>query len=1170
MYESGGTSTQAGIYYQNSIAALALGDLLDFDLMLPRERLVEVRLEAPEHVDDMVLRFADGHADFQTVKLSLRLGSAAWDKIWRDLAAQAADIGFGPADQLTIIVSERNSASNAVASLCAQAAGSVNAAELSLRLDRDREAVLTSVTAIVGGEVAAFELLRVTRLLYRPEDEVEATFSRNRLAGGPAFPALLPLLRDIAGGHARHRGLFQSAPLRRRLKQEYRVSLPDPQGWDLGTYRNIIRSLARIDIPGTAVSDTAERLFVWPRAQAFDAERQTDFEDEVELFGAEEVPALDLKAFPSDQFDKLVVVAGPGYGKSALLTAIAGQLADGPLVPVAVPLSALSAADSGIVDFLGAAIYQEMEVRPDWKLLAEHGLLVLLLDGLDEVPAASRPTLLRRLATFSARYPKAPWILTVRDAGVLNGVPEATLVELQTLSDADIENFAEAMQRYIGDIKPWTLARSLKLYPDLDRLARIPLFLMLLLATTDLNHPRPLTRADLIETYLSTLFTPGRYKLQGGTDADSAILRLIAETLAFERLERQQIGASEREVREVIERFEPKPARVETLLEKLRTNGILKPQGPVRLQFPYPIIQEYLAARHLVDHFPESLVRRIDDAVQRPWAQVIQFAIELHPDPEPIIVAMLARDDDAFATGLRLVGRCVANGATVGSALRLTIGERLVDFWVGAPSRSRERVGRLLADGFANLPSTKLERALLERHLLEQGGGDVLTRRADPELTLRVLDILLAEPSHHMGIYHSFKYALREAGDAALDKIIAAMDPDRTDAETIDDLSGLFWNFVPGSISQAKVLAVARDARLPRQARARAYKLVGGPIEDAAATLILEGFKDPDWDRNYAVADLIEHHQDPAEFFEALLREPAILAKRKRELAGYITRHVPDPSARAQVSARLIADSAIDPGVRATLRIIEARHGNRSAFVNLLDEIPTLPIEDVGNTISIFGFYPDAELSGQAIAGIRSRNLMPEEMVRISHAAHIGMRYLSMMDLGLGGTLRTAPYHPGTAGWINLLEDWWETNGLDEVVKLELATSASRLGSERMRAVLERSLLAVTNFDAAPWSSRDDHGNLVGGALRELRRRVPVFSPEFIDRILASDRYNIAMNGISALTAQGDRNALLRLIEVHANDGRSMLRDLAANAVELLAARLQLIVRKTGRLYRLD
>lgn len=973
--ESGGSATQAGIFYQNTIAALALADLLDLDQLSARERLLEVRVESTEHVDDIVLRFADGHQDFQSVKLSLRVQNGAWTALWQSLHAQLQS-GFGPVDQLTIVVAERSSASDAVAQLCERAARAVDQAEFVGRLADAQSRLLASIEKITGGAQPAFELLRRTRLLNFAQDAIESEFGRRRLTGAsPSLPSILPILRDIAGGAARRRGLFRPASLRRRLKLEHDLLLGEPPEWGLAAFRTATRQMARLTIPGTSVSGAAGDMFVWPRARTFDTSKRTDFESESPgLSETSEEAGIDLRTFPTDQFDRVVVVAGPGHGKSALLTAIAGRLADGPLVPVAVPLAPLAAADAGLIQFLHTTMSSELEISADWERLAEQGLLVILLDGLDEVPATSHPWLMQRITNFSARYPQSPWILTVRDASVIGGLPPSAIVELLPLSDDDIERFAATMRDRLGGLQPWEVVRRLKLYPDLDRLARIPLFLMMLLATTDLDDPKPLTRSDLIEGYLTTLFSPGRSKATGASDDRGVILRAIAEALAFERLEKQEIGATEREVRAVINRFVPDAAEADALFERLRTNGILRPQSAIRLQFPYPIVQEYLAARHLIDKYPDSLHQRIEDAVQRPWAQVIQFALELASDPEPVIEAMLLRDDDAFATGLRLVGRCIANGAIVSETLRLDVAERLAAFWVQAPSEACERVGRVLADGFWHVASPKLEAALHHRWLLDQGAGDILSKRSDRKLTLSVLQGLIAKARNSMGIHHSFKYALRAAGDDALQAIINAMNPDTADADVVSDISGLFWNFDTASISPALALKVARDERLPWQARFRAYLLAGAPFEDAGVELAIKGLEQAGWDRNYAARDLIGVHADPSAFFERLLRSPTIPLDRRVELAASIGRHIEDDSERRKLARILVTDNTIDLEVRIALRLMEARYGDAEQFRSLVEDIPTLPVQHAATTIALFGHYPDGALAEHAAVLTRARS----------------------------------------------------------------------------------------------------------------------------------------------------------------------------------------------------
>ena len=78
MAESGGATTQDGIFYQNTVAARHLADLLELGPLPPRERVVEVRVEAPSDVDDVVVRFADGHRDWIQAKLRIQTSGDAW------------------------------------------------------------------------------------------------------------------------------------------------------------------------------------------------------------------------------------------------------------------------------------------------------------------------------------------------------------------------------------------------------------------------------------------------------------------------------------------------------------------------------------------------------------------------------------------------------------------------------------------------------------------------------------------------------------------------------------------------------------------------------------------------------------------------------------------------------------------------------------------------------------------------------------------------------------------------------------------------------------------------------------------------------------------------------------------------------------------------------------
>ena len=221
MPEAGGTSTQAGIYYQNSVAALALSDLLSFDHHVRREQVIEVRVEAPDSVDDLVIRYADGHREFRSVKLSLRKGSKAWINLWKDFGAQQSAPDLRRGDRFSVVIETETSASRLVAGICANAESSTNWAEFRNRSTDAQRKTADDIFDILGSEQKTLDILKRTMVIFLPYIQVEKDFELKKLAKGQHTQHnLFPILRDIVGGEARRRGLFLPATLRRRLHQE--------------------------------------------------------------------------------------------------------------------------------------------------------------------------------------------------------------------------------------------------------------------------------------------------------------------------------------------------------------------------------------------------------------------------------------------------------------------------------------------------------------------------------------------------------------------------------------------------------------------------------------------------------------------------------------------------------------------------------------------------------------------------------------------------------------------------------------------------------------------------------------------------------------------------------------------------------------------------------------
>jgi hypothetical protein len=300
--EPGGATTQDGIYFQNTVAARHLADLLDLGRLPPRERVVEVRVEAPSDVDDVVVRFADGHRDWIQAKVRVQVASDAWNGLWQALEAQAARAEFGPEDRLVIILGDPDGVARALRDLCERARSAPDQLEWRRRLAGDHRRVLSAIERTLSPGVDVLELLRRTTVEIAPLEEIEHGFERRRLGVAFALPArFLAVLRDIAGGGARRRALFLAAPLRTRLATEFGIDVVEPAEWGLPAYRSTVERLARIEVPGTGISGSSRELFVWPRARDYDRAQSSDFEDDEPGWDVEtDKSNVDLQQFPSN------------------------------------------------------------------------------------------------------------------------------------------------------------------------------------------------------------------------------------------------------------------------------------------------------------------------------------------------------------------------------------------------------------------------------------------------------------------------------------------------------------------------------------------------------------------------------------------------------------------------------------------------------------------------------------------------------------------------------------------------------------------------------------------------------------------------------------------------------------------------------------------------------
>lgn len=1156
MAERGGPTTQAGIYYQNSVAALCLGDLLRWDVVNPSERVVEVRLEAPADVDDIVVRHADGHRDWLQVKLDLEPRGKAWETLWSDLAQQRDHDQFGIEDRLLLVLGTASPLAQNLVDISERALHGPSAEWLD-RLSVDQRALVDKITPQLANPHRVFSRLRVERI---EADRLARDFAPYRLPEVSATSAqLLVYLRDLAGGDARVRGIFTGVRLRQTLERTHGLRVPPPNSWGLDAYLETLRRTARIAVPGTAAGGSCEALFLWPQICSSDIER-SQIEDEFGPRGRSfDKDRIDLRQFPTVERQALIVHAGPGFGKSTLLLALAARLADGAVVPATIPLASLSSSGQDVLGFLGAVTNPEFSVQLDWARLAEDGSLALLFDGLDEVAPDKRSTVVRQLQLFTARFPQAAWIMTVRDPAVIPAGFDAPKYEILPLSDDEVEDFVLAWKPDLGRTGAKALVERIDAHQDLATLVRIPLFLSLLVATWDGKADLPSDRAGLIEAYLTTLFRPEEHK-DTERAADPERLRAATQALSFALLERGEIGASERDVRKVMADRADAAVSADRLYDDAIRCGLLRRQGGGRLAFPFPIVQEYLAARELIERHGDEIAARAARAAERPWAQVIQFAIEQLPDASAIVRALLDRQDDAFASMARLLGRCIINGMRCDPALAREVGQRLVAAWPRASFWTARRIGQLLHDRWSEPLLPELRKALHNRYLLHDGAGVILTRLKDDDLTLSVVrGFLRGEIQSNIA---DLQQLVMPLSAIVFEDYLSAVKTHRGKVDRLWAIAVLISRLDARKIGAKRIREVANDANLPDMIRLAACELLEAGHPPDFWDMIERGFRSRDFHRRWAARDALARGPDREERVTRYLSDRRIPKVAREDIVDHIQQIFGKGERCLAYIHGALTNERLKPAVRTKLALWGAISGDSSLFEALVSQIPELASEDIAILADTLSEYPSRDHGLLLVEALGRRAFTPAEKIEVARALMLGARYkLDRFGLRSAG-LEPAPPHAAMDVILGLIDYWRTTTHFDRIGALRMNTIATEAGLDGAAGAL--SALAHKIITEETVGGYDDPFNIpIRSALSALQDRGVILSLEVLQRLIDTSDSNARIGAIYMVGAIGTRTALNYLLELSRNSKEDWS-SIFENA-EKVAAKLNLKVIRTDQ-----
>jgi hypothetical protein len=427
------------------------------------------------------------------------------------------------------------------------------------------------------------------------------------------------------------------------------------------------------------------------------------------------------------QHPRLLVVGGPGSGKSTLVAYFATRAARGELaselgwererVPFVVPVRALREAPVTVASLAVAAGAEPWLFETSLR----SGRALLMIDGLDEARREVAPALLPALASILEEHEGTRLLVTSRPDGAPSGKPapaDCARVELTAMSREEVSTFIEkwclAAEQSVGKADAVARADATNAAQDLEervrsrrpieKLAQTPLLCSVIcIVHRFLGQQIPERRVVLYEAITNALlYEWDRAKFSEGTvigNLDAAAKRALLAPLARVMHEAKVAELPEEDV---VRRFaEQLPAlgrpaqEAAALVAEIRDrNGVLVERAPGVFGFSHLTFQEFLAAQDMVrERAYEQLLEHYRDPW---WHEVITLAAGFpSADAAGIVRGLLDRDGNDVAEGTMLAAQCAETAIELPVPVRERIKQRVAKLVPPRVPRDYEALSKL-------------------------------------------------------------------------------------------------------------------------------------------------------------------------------------------------------------------------------------------------------------------------------------------------------------------------------------------------------------------------------------------------------------------------------------------------------------------------------------------
>jgi len=1161
----GGPANQSGIYFQNTYAVLYLAKLLN-PVATDSNKVVSVRVEAPQEVDDIVVIFSNGQRLFIQAKLGLNPSGETWAKLWNDSVTQYKDVSFNPEDRICIALADAPNWAKNLYEACKKAQANQAYIKWQECLAKSEIKILEKVRSALPHKLTDqefLEFIKINEVDRVIQEQLEERILPYLPDAEPSKEELLMKLRDLCGGYSRYRRRFLAPDLQRELTNKCKISLQIGGIGDLLIYRKaLVEKYNLLSIPGLPIGGPRRERYIWPhltKTSFRDLTQQKELYEEEDKAKVHVSDHVDLRSFPTDKLKKAIIIAGAGHGKTTLLESLTHYFAEGPWVPVVIPLSRLLDSGLTVLSYLINQINKYFSLNIDWALLSERNETIICYDGLDELSISDRQTAKELIENHSSRYKNVPWLLTVRDSKALPGAFGADILELNPFDENQQEEFllawAPEIINRLGHI--WSIRWD---YPDLERLFQIPLYLALVAASSTTENPLPKNRKELFEKYLHLLLNPEEHKPTQGMSCDPYYLRELLQELSFESLESSRFSVQERRIAQWLR-------KKNIQMDSRKVAGDVSKSGLFRIEGgnlvpTFPIMMEYLAAGNLNNFSIDELVVHYRKSEGRPWAQMLLFCLEQYQKVDELVEALLQEPDDAFDSGLMRIGYAVANGAAVGDLYKSKIGQKLATRWSEATWKQKKNIGRILADGFyLNPPQEALDFAI--RWTGAYRSADLIARS---ERTDFILPMMLGEIQRDYQDWSDFNECKHK-----YPTIISSVISKLIENETLEDKDYKLGELLEWAGSNDSVLLEEWSARYQEYpyfscvaAMLLEYPVKGEILDKIKNTYIRKIDEEKSYHFKRLLQTAVHNSKDKMRYLLSLFNDPFIPIEFTEGVISRTDLGYWQPNRLETINWFWKQRKGLRKHIQYSLRIWKAMYGDDEQQKWIVDHLEKLVQDQPYRTLHTFQKFNSPKLFLEGLEKLKQMNIADD--LRPSMASVLTSICIHSINLndyfGDSWACYPCPRHEHADFVAELIEDWLSKSQIGSFQYLQLLNDAYKLSPYRHAQALYDFLSNQINItDNWDWDQEISEGI---SNLQENQKVTQKLTCDQLVFFIKTFDGNVSLRAVSALQALATEKALSALIELIEEKPSE---DSILEAIEELSFRLnKRVIQKNGKL----